>query len=114
MVALLMIAVLLFAVPAGAQNNPPEPRGIMPIPGYIYPTPQHRLETLRRDLARLQAMYSDRYPEVIRLKSEIAALECEIAENSATKRPSPEPPPLRIIPPEDQPIIISPVLSGRL
>ena len=62
----------------------PNQRGVIPIPPYIYPTPiyptpQTRLETLRRDLARLRTTYTDRHPDVILLKSEIEALEREIA-----------------------------------
>lgn len=37
----------------------PDQRGVMPIPPYIYPTPQHRLETLKRDLADLQSTTTD-------------------------------------------------------
>jgi polysaccharide biosynthesis transport protein len=43
-----------------------------------------QLTTLKQQLAGLRGKYSDRYPEVIRLKSEIASLEAQIAASPKT------------------------------
>jgi polysaccharide chain length determinant protein (PEP-CTERM system associated) len=43
-----------------------------------------QLTTLKQQLAGLRGKYSDRYPEVIRLKSEIATLEAQIAASPRT------------------------------
>jgi succinoglycan biosynthesis transport protein ExoP len=40
---------------------------------------EEQLTTLKQQLAALRGKYSDRYPEVIRLKSEIAQLEAQVA-----------------------------------
>jgi polysaccharide chain length determinant protein (PEP-CTERM system associated) len=48
-----------------------------------------KLPQLRRDLAELQTQFSDHYPDVIRVKAEIAALERQIERSDAAKRASP-------------------------
>src|SRR5262245_34147210 len=50
-----------------------------------------RLSTLKQELAMLRMSYSDKYPEVIRVKSEIAALERRLQEGEREKRPAPPP-----------------------
>ena len=54
--------------------------------------PAARLKKLKDDLVELQRQYSDRYPEVIRLKSQIAALEPQVVSGGvshASEAPSP-------------------------
>jgi len=136
MVALMVIAVLLFAVPAAAQDNLPflcdslRVESCAPLPSptrqqmidrlkkeladlhpiyRVPPTPSEiyrlleadiarwRLERAKRELADLQSKYTDRYPEVIQLKSEIAALEREIAAPPKPLSPTGTP---TVIPPE--------------
>jgi polysaccharide chain length determinant protein (PEP-CTERM system associated) len=46
-----------------------------------------QLEKLQQELAALQARYSEKYPDIGRVKSEIAALEQQIVEAENTKRP---------------------------
>ncbi|MBI4271506.1 MAG: hypothetical protein HY615_14315 [Candidatus Rokubacteria bacterium] len=41
--------------------------------------PAARLARLRRELATMQRLYSDKYPDVVRLKAEIAAVEQQVA-----------------------------------
>lgn len=41
---------------------------------------EQRLDQLRQELAELRTQYSDKYPDVVRLKSEIATLERRLAE----------------------------------
>lgn len=50
-----------------------------------------RLVHLRQELAELRTRFSDRYPDVIRTRAEIAALEKQLAE-AAAKPPEAEPP----------------------
>ena len=45
--------------------------------------PPSRLPQLHRDLAELQTQFSDSYPDVIRVKAEIAALERQLARQQA-------------------------------
>lgn len=54
-------------------------------------TPASRLEQARGELAALLTQYTERHPEVIRKRAEIAALEKE--EAAAAKAPPPSPPP---------------------
>ena len=65
--------------------------GVAPAPIAI-PTPTDpnlvRLDRLRRDLENLRSRFNDKYPDVVQLKIEIAALEREIA---ATRRESAPP-----------------------
>lgn len=46
-----------------------------------------RLGRLRQDLTELRARFSDRYPEVIRVKTEIAALERQLTDAKPEERP---------------------------
>ena len=48
-----------------------------------------RLSTLKQELSILRMSYSDKYPEVIRIKSDIAALERRLQESEREKRPAP-------------------------
>jgi succinoglycan biosynthesis transport protein ExoP len=47
-----------------------------------------RLAKLKRELVDLRSRFTDKYPEVIRLKAEILALEGELAEASSDARPT--------------------------
>jgi succinoglycan biosynthesis transport protein ExoP len=51
-----------------------------------------RLEKLRGELAELQRRFSDRYPDVVRLKAEIAALESQPAAGDASSPAAAVPP----------------------
>ncbi|HSB62483.1 MAG TPA: XrtA system polysaccharide chain length determinant [Vicinamibacteria bacterium] len=46
-------------------------------------TPEAQLLTLRQELAELRRQYSDRYPDVVRVRAAIAALEEDIAQGRA-------------------------------
>jgi hypothetical protein len=75
--------------------------GVVPVP---VPTPvdpnQVRLDRLRRDLENLRSRYNDKYPDVVQLKIEIAALEREMA---ASRRNDP---------PADRQTTSGPAVSG--
>jgi uncharacterized protein involved in exopolysaccharide biosynthesis len=47
-------------------------------------TPQGKLASLRLQLAELQGKYTDRYPDIVRLKQQIAELEAEHANTETT------------------------------
>jgi len=51
--------------------------------GAIPITPEDRLARLKEELRQLRATYSDKYPDVIRVKGEIAALEQELSRKAA-------------------------------
>lgn len=58
----------------------PEPQG-----------PAARLDKLKRDLVELRTRFSDKYPDVIQVKAEIAALENQLAESKPEEKPKPKP-----------------------
>ncbi|MGB0035841.1 MAG: XrtA system polysaccharide chain length determinant [Candidatus Acidiferrales bacterium] len=59
--------------------------------GHNPDTLEQRLAALKTQLSGLQARYTDDYPDVIKTKSDIAALEKEIAESETEKKtPGPE------------------------
>jgi len=58
--------------------------GAEPAGGTDSPDPAVRLARLRLELARLQGLYSDKYPDVIRVKAEIAAIEQQLADPGAS------------------------------
>jgi polysaccharide chain length determinant protein (PEP-CTERM system associated) len=49
-----------------------------------------RLKSLREDLSRAEALYTDEYPEVIRLRREVRELEARLAEEAPVAAPSQE------------------------
>jgi polysaccharide chain length determinant protein (PEP-CTERM system associated) len=53
--------------------------------------PAERLATLRQELTELKTRFSEKYPDVIRVKAEIAALEAQLAETKPDGRPEAEP-----------------------
>ncbi len=55
-----------------------------------------RLSKLKQDLTDLRTQFSDKYPDVVRLRAEIAALEKQVAEASAERKDQPE----AAVPPE--------------
>ena len=63
--------------------------GAEPAGGTDSPDPAVRLARLRLELARLQGLYSDKYPDVIRVKAEIAAIEQQLADAGASAPAAP-------------------------
>ena len=56
--------------------------------------PEARLETLKQELTTLRRQFSDRYPQVVKVRSEIASLEAELATRGSNGHaPSAAPPP---------------------
>jgi polysaccharide chain length determinant protein (PEP-CTERM system associated) len=55
-------------------------------------TPAAQLRRLKQQLADLRTRFSDRYPDVIRVKTEIASLEEQIGANGTNGHPVPPPP----------------------
>ena len=61
-------------------------------PGAGPEEPRLRLVRLKQQLAELRARFSEKYPDVVALRGEIATLEQELAEaNADSKPPKPEP-----------------------
>lgn len=58
-------------------------------------SPAARLAGLRQDLKELQTRFTDRYPDVLRVKAEIAALERQLAETTPDATPGAPDPALR-------------------
>jgi polysaccharide chain length determinant protein (PEP-CTERM system associated) len=50
-----------------------------------------RLARLKQDLTQLRTLFTEKYPDVIRVKAEIAALERQLAEAKSDGSPDPEP-----------------------
>jgi polysaccharide chain length determinant protein (PEP-CTERM system associated) len=50
-----------------------------------------RLATLRRELTELKTRFSEKYPDVIRVRTEIAVLEAQLTETTSDGRPEAEP-----------------------
>lgn len=78
------------AVEAQMQSARTADRDRSPAAAAPIHTPASRLEQARGELAGLLTQYTERHPEVIRKRAEIAALEKE--EASAAKQPPPPPP----------------------
>ncbi len=57
-------------------------------PGAAPETPAARLAKLKHDLAELKTRYTDKYPDVIRIKGEIAALEQRVAAGGPEAAPA--------------------------
>ena len=53
-------------------------------------TPQGKLASLRLQLTELQGKYTDRYPDIVRLKQQIAELEAEQAKKETTTTRNPD------------------------
>jgi polysaccharide chain length determinant protein (PEP-CTERM system associated) len=68
---------------ATPTTSAPRPR---PAPAPLDPTAV-RLAKMKQDLADLQTRFSDRYPDVLQLKAEIAAVERQIAETRKATSP---------------------------
>ena len=77
---------------AGCGRRTGRRRGPAPTPaGAPAPGPAVRLAQLRQELAELRTRYSDRYPDVIRARAEIAELERQAAEAPDRGRPDAAP-----------------------
>jgi succinoglycan biosynthesis transport protein ExoP len=68
-------------------------------PGFAGPNPTAaesaaaRLSLLKQELTQMESRYSDKYPDVIALREQIAALEAKLAAKPATPDPKPAKPP---------------------
>jgi polysaccharide chain length determinant protein (PEP-CTERM system associated) len=54
--------------------------------GVQFETPEMRLARLKQELANLRIKYTDRWPDIIRIKDEIAGLEKELAQKKPEKK----------------------------
>ncbi len=81
---------------AEAQTLPPLTYGIPGAPAGFAETPEARLARLKQELTALRAQFSEKYPDVVRTKAEIAQLERQVADarsNDAKAEEKPETPP---------------------
>jgi len=70
--------------------------GVLGPGGMVMAEPQGpvtRLDKLKRDLVELRTRFSDKYPDVIQTKAEIAALEKQLAEHKGDEKPQAKPAP---------------------
>jgi len=65
---------------AEAQTLPLLAPGTPGVPGGFTETPEARLARLKQELTALRAQFSEKYPDVVRTKAEIAELERQLAE----------------------------------
>ncbi len=56
-------------------------------------SPELRLTRLKEDLTRLRTQFSEKYPDVVKVAGEVAALERELAEKSRESKPEDKPAP---------------------
>jgi len=62
------------------------PSAVTGAPGAVPETPEVRLARAKEELAKLRTTFSDKYPDVVRLAAEVAALEREVAQARAHER----------------------------
>lgn len=89
------------------SSSPTSPAYVGPAaPGAPLPTPElraaARLAQKKEDLAKLRTQFSDKYPDVVQLTAEIAALERELAEANV-RAPQPEANPTSVAAPSPSP-----------
>ena len=68
---------------AEAQTLVPPAYAAPAAPGGLIETPEARLARLKQELTTLRAQFSEKYPDVVRVKAEIAELERQVADTKS-------------------------------